>query len=88
MCGCVHDCHAQGNTGTHITVFVFAIDVQQRPVSVLRFCGFKPSFDRALIVSPMRENLSIKLKWHPDGTTSKNVCLAHIQRLGVANFIV
>ena len=48
-------------------------DVMQHPANVLRFCGFKPLFDRAVIVSPMRDNLTIELKRHPEGTTSNHI---------------
>lgn len=50
---------------------VFMTATLKRPEKVLQFCGFKFPFDESLIVSPMRDNLTITLKCHPEGTTEQ-----------------
>jgi superfamily II DNA helicase RecQ len=50
---------------------VFMTATLKRPEKVLQFCGFKFPFDESLLVSPMRDNLTITLKCHPEGTTEQ-----------------
>lgn len=52
-------------------VVVFMTATLKRPKKVLEFCGFSFPFDESLIVSPMRDNLSITLKCHPEGSTEQ-----------------
>lgn len=50
---------------------VFMTATLKRPEKVLEFCGFRFPFDESLIVSPMRNNLSITLKCHPEGSSEQ-----------------
>jgi hypothetical protein len=52
-------------------VVVFMTATLKRPEKVLEFCGFSFPFDESLIVSPMRDNLSITLKCHPEGSSEQ-----------------